>query len=149
MAATTVTSSAPETECTPGRTGVAGASSAIRVISIDQGTEQTVQTLGMQRRELVTTERTWVGTARTQPGATSGWHHHGDYETIITVQAGHIRMEYGAGGREACEAGPGEILVVPRGAVHRESNPGDREQLVLVVRVGSGEPVFNVAGPAA
>ena len=144
----TVESSATAAPAAPGTAGAAGAAEAIRVIGLEHGTEQTAQTPGMRRRELLATERAWVGTARTQPGVTSGWHHHGDYETFITVQAGRIRMEYGAGGRESSEAGPGELLVVPRGAVHRESNPGDVEQLVLLVRVGSGEPVFNVAGPA-
>lgn len=125
------------------------ASAALSVIRSGEGSEQTAQTPGMVRRELVVTTGAWVGTARTQPGVTSGWHHHGDYETFIVVQAGRIRMEFGAGGGGTCEGSQGDLIVVPKGAVHRESNPGDVEQVILVVRVGTGDPVFNVDGPAA
>jgi uncharacterized RmlC-like cupin family protein len=124
------------------------AAGTLQVFGPDDGSAQTAQTQGMLRRELVVTPGAWVGSARTQPGVTSGWHHHGDYDTFITVQAGRIRMEFGAGGGETCEAGPGELIFVPKGAVHRESNPGVTEQVILLVRVGSGDPVFNVDGPA-
>ena len=56
-------------------------------------------------------------------------------------------MEFGPGGAEVLEAGPGDFLYVAPGAVHRESNPSDEECHIVVVRSGSGEPVFNVEGP--
>ena len=37
-----------------------------------------------------------------------------------------------------------DFLYVAPGAVHRESNPSDEECRIVVVRSGSGEPVFNV-----
>ena len=120
----------------------------ITLITPDQRTRQTAQTPGMLREEVVATPDTWVGVAHTVPGIVSGWHHHGDYETFIFVQQGQIHMEFGAGGQEYCEGKAGDFLRVPRGAVHRESNPGDEEQVVVLVRVGSGQPVFNVDGPA-
>jgi uncharacterized RmlC-like cupin family protein len=89
-----------------------------------------------------------VGLARTAPGVVSGWHHHGDYDTYLVVQAGAIRMEFGPGGSDACVAVAGDFLHVPKGAIHRESNPADVEQVMTVVRVGTGEPVFNVERPA-
>jgi hypothetical protein len=36
---------------------------------------------------------------------------------------------------------------VAPGAIHRESNPTDVESQIIVVRSGTGEPVFNVEGP--
>jgi uncharacterized RmlC-like cupin family protein len=60
-----------------------------------------------------------------------------------------IRMEFGPAGGESCTAVAGDFLHVPQGAIHRESNPGAVEQVMVVVRVGSGDPVFNVEGPAA
>lgn len=56
-------------------------------------------------------------------------------------------MEFGEGGRETLEAEVGDFLLVSPHAVHRESNPGAEESVIVVVRSGSGEPVFNVDGP--
>jgi uncharacterized RmlC-like cupin family protein len=57
-------------------------------------------------------------------------------------------MEFGEGGRETIEAGPGDFLLVPKGAVHRESNPAGGRAEVIVVRAGHGESNVNVDGPA-
>jgi uncharacterized RmlC-like cupin family protein len=56
-------------------------------------------------------------------------------------------MEFGPDGGEILDAGPGDFLYVARGAVHRESNPSEEESQIVVVRSGSGEPVFNVDEP--
>jgi uncharacterized RmlC-like cupin family protein len=106
-----------------------------------------VPTSGMIREEAVATDGMWAGLVRTEPSMASGWHHHGDYETAIYVVSGKIRMEFGAGGRDEEEAGPGDFIHVPRGVIHRESNPLDQEATLIVVRAGSGEPVENVDGP--
>jgi uncharacterized RmlC-like cupin family protein len=79
---------------------------------------------------------------------TSGWHHHGEYETSIYVASGALRMKSGPGGSATVEAGPGDFLPVPPGAIHREGNPGADESHLVVVRAGHGPPVVNVDGPA-
>ena len=38
-------------------------------------------------------------------------------------------------------------MLIPKGLVHREGNPGGESSYLVVVRVGTGEPVFNVDGP--
>jgi hypothetical protein len=38
---------------------------------------------------------------------------------------------------------------VPRGAIHREGNPGGEPSEIVVVRSGHGPVVINVVGPAA
>jgi uncharacterized RmlC-like cupin family protein len=129
-------------------TDTSSATDPISVVTPDQHSRQTTQTPGMDRLEVFATPDTWLGIVHTAPGVTSGWHHHGDYETFVYVQQGRVRMEFGPGGHDACEAKAGDFLRVPRGAVHRESNPGDEEQIGVIVRVGSGPPVFNVDGPA-
>jgi uncharacterized RmlC-like cupin family protein len=101
----------------------------------------------MIREEAVATDGMWAGLVRTEPNMASGWHHHGDYETTIYVVSGQLRMEFGAGGRDQEEAGPGDFIHVPRAVIHRESNPLDQEATLIVVRAGSGEPVVNVDGP--
>jgi uncharacterized RmlC-like cupin family protein len=105
-------------------------------------------TAGMIREEAVVTDRVWAGLVRTDPCMVSGWHHHGAYETIIVVQSGQVKMESGPGGKEVVEGRPGDFLFVPRGTVHRESNPTEEESRAVVVRSGSGPPVVNVQGPA-
>jgi uncharacterized RmlC-like cupin family protein len=101
----------------------------------------------MIREEALATESMWAGLVRTEPRMASGWHHHGDYETAIYVVSGRLRMEFGPGGGEAEEAGPGDFIHVPREVIHRESNPLDGEATLIVVRAGSGEVVVNVDGP--
>ena len=59
-----------------------------------------------------------------------------------------MRLESGPGGEVVVEAGPGDFLRVPAGAVHRESNPGDGTSRAVIVRCGSGTPTVNVDGPA-
>lgn len=105
-------------------------------------------TPGMIREQAIAVEGLWAGLVRTGPGAASGWHHHGDYETSIYIASGRLRMESGAGGRDVVDAEPGDFLHVPPGAVHRESNPGDVESSIVVVRAGHGVPTVNVDGPA-
>jgi uncharacterized RmlC-like cupin family protein len=104
-------------------------------------------TPGMTRSQAVETEGMWVGHARTDPGMVSGWHHHGDHESAIYVLSGVLRMEFGPGGAEAFDAGPGDFVHVGRGAVHREGNPSDESADIVVVRAGTGESVVNVDGP--
>jgi uncharacterized RmlC-like cupin family protein len=78
----------------------------------------------------------------------SGWHHHGEYETTIYVLTGSLRMEFGPDGSNTLEAGPGDFVYVPKGAVHRESNPSAEPADIVVVRAGRGESTINADGPA-
>ena len=106
------------------------------------------QTPGMVREQAVMTGDMWAGLVRTEPHMVSGWHHHGDHETSIYVISGALRMESGPEGESIVEAAPGDFLYVPKGAVHREANPGDEESQIVVVRVGHGPTVINVKTPA-
>jgi uncharacterized RmlC-like cupin family protein len=118
----------------------------VRRITPDERT-QGAQTPGMIREEAVATDGMWAGLARTDAGMVSGWHHHGNHESTIYVLSGALRMEFGPGGSEILEAGPGDFLYVASGAIHRESNPSGEESQIVVVRSGSGAPVVNVDGP--
>jgi uncharacterized RmlC-like cupin family protein len=104
-------------------------------------------TPGMDRFTALQSDRMWVGGARTEPGMVSGWHHHGDHESAIYVVSGALRMEFGKGGSQVFDAGPGDFVYVPRGAIHRETNPTEVPADIVVVRGGTGESVVNVDGP--
>jgi uncharacterized RmlC-like cupin family protein len=105
-------------------------------------------TPGMTREQAIEVPGMWAGFVRTEAQTTTGWHHHADYETTIYVVSGSLRMESGPGGAEVLEAGPGDFLRVPKGAIHREGNPGDEQSHLVVVRAGEGPAVVNVDGPA-
>jgi uncharacterized RmlC-like cupin family protein len=105
-------------------------------------------TPGMRRRQAFTAPGLWAGVVHTEPGATSGWHHHSGHETSLYVVAGRMRLEFGPGGGEVIEAGPGDFVHVPAGAIHRESNPDDGPSTAVIARTGEGPPTVNVDGPA-
>ena len=96
-------------------------------------------TPGMVREQAIAVAGLWAGVAHTEPGMTSGWHHHGAHETSIYIASGSLRME----------SGPGDFVYVPPGVVHREGNPGSAPSLLVVVRAGTGPTTVNVAGPAS
>lgn len=103
---------------------------------------------GMIRERAIEVDGLWAGLVRTAPGMTSGWHHHGDFETSIYVAQGTLRMESGPGGSDVIEAAPGDFLHIPKGSIHREGNHGSEESHLVVVRAGRGAPTVNVDGPA-
>lgn len=105
-------------------------------------------TPGMIREQAIAVPGMWAGFVRTEPRMTSGWHHHADHDTAIYVLRGALRMESGPGGAEVLEAGPGDFLHVPKGAIHREGNPEEEESHIVVVRAGQGPTTINVDGPA-
>jgi uncharacterized RmlC-like cupin family protein len=105
-------------------------------------------TPGVVRERAIEVDGLWAGVARTAPGKTSAWHHHGDYVTSIYVVSGRLKMESGVDGRDVADAVAGDFLHVPAHAIHRESNPGDVESEIVVVRAGRGVPTVNVDGPA-
>ena len=113
-----------------------------------EGRVETDPTPGIVREQAIAIEGLWAGLARTAPGMTSGWHHHGGYETSIYVVSGRLRMESGTGGDAVVEAVAGDFVHVPAGAIHRESNPSDAESHIVVVRADQGVPTVNVDGPA-
>jgi uncharacterized RmlC-like cupin family protein len=104
-------------------------------------------TPGMARSAAFASDTVWVGEVRTGPGVASGWHHHGEHATYGRVLEGAVRVEFGPGGSTTLEAGPGDFFHVPPHTIHRESNPGAGEQVIVVVRTGSGPSVINVEGP--
>jgi len=81
-------------------------------------------------------------------GAVSGWHHHGKRELYAFIRSGHLKLEYGPGGKGSVDAHEGDFIHVAQGVVHRDLNPGNEELSVVNLLVGEGPPVVNVDGPS-
>jgi uncharacterized RmlC-like cupin family protein len=103
-------------------------------------------TAGMQREAAIVLPDLWSGRVRTAPGATSGWHHHGEHDTVAYVVRGAFRVETADG---VVQGDPGDFVHIPPRTVHRESNPAEEAAEVVLVRRGTGPVVVNVEGPAA
>jgi uncharacterized RmlC-like cupin family protein len=101
-------------------------------------------TPGVAREAAIVVDGLWSGRARTEAGVTSGWHHHGEHDTIIYVVTGAIRVETAAGSDQADVGG---FVYVPAHVVHRESNPTSKTAEVVVVRRGSGPGGVRGAPP--
>lgn len=124
-----------------------GTSSGIRRFGPRDLRADTAQTPGMWRAAALDQEGLWSGLVRTAPGTASGWHHHGDYDSVIYVAEGAVMLEYGAKGGERLEAHAGDFVLVPKRTVHRESNPSTRESVLVITRAGEGPAVFNLDAP--
>jgi uncharacterized RmlC-like cupin family protein len=105
-------------------------------------------TPGMRRQRAIEAPGLWAGLVHTEPGATSGWHHHGEHESSLYVVSGRMRLQFGPGGESVLDAEAGSFIHVPAHTVHRESNPTDEVATVVISRAGSGVPTVNVDGPA-
>jgi uncharacterized RmlC-like cupin family protein len=105
-------------------------------------------TPGKAREQAIDIEGLWSGMVRTEPGVASGWHHHGDHDTAVYVIDGNVRIEFGPGGAQALDAGPGDFVHIPKHVVHREINSGSTRSQEIITRSGTGPLTINVDGPA-
>jgi uncharacterized RmlC-like cupin family protein len=104
-------------------------------------------TPGMARFVAFSGEDRWIGRVTSDPGVTSGWHHHGQHDTYFQVATGGTRLEFEDG--STLDAGPGDFVHIPAGTVHRESSVGADRLEVILVRIGTGPQVVDVPDPAA
>src|SRR4029077_10481585 len=122
----------------------------LRIVKHDQLDARTAQTLGMQRRAAVTTERTgasklWAGTVTIDPNAKTGAHHHGDLESVIYVVSGVARLRWGDRLEYVAEAEKGDFIYVPPYVPHQEINASEDVQLDCVLaRSGQQGLVVNL-----
>lgn len=104
-------------------------------------------TPGKTREQAIDVPGLWSGFVRSEPGAASGWHHHGDHDTAVYVIEGNVRIEFGPGGGRSVDAGPGDFVHIPKHVVHREVNPGPAASQEIITRSGTGPLTVNVDGP--
>ena len=122
----------------------------VRIVRAGELDSRTAQTLGMQRKAAVTTERTgakqlWAGTVTVDTNAKTGAHHHGDLESVIYVVSGIARLRWGERLEFVAEANAGDFIYVPPYVPHQEINPSEDLQLHCVLaRSGQRGLVVNL-----
>ena len=89
----------------------------------------------------------WVGYLTLEPGAASGWHHHGDWSSYACVLRGVLRWEFGPNGSDALEVGAGDTGRMPARLVHRDVSAGDETLEMILFRAGEGPLTIDVAAP--
>jgi uncharacterized RmlC-like cupin family protein len=104
-------------------------------------------TPGLVREVAFTTDGAVLLRTRAEGGVISSWHHHGNREVFGHILRGQARFEFGPGGREHTHVPEGGFFHIPGGLVHRDVNPVDEAQEMVISFVGSGPLVENVDGP--
>lgn len=104
-------------------------------------------TPGVLREVAFESGRATMMRARAEAGAASGWHHHGERDVFGYVVRGAARFEFGPGGTESTEVAEGGFFHVPSGLIHRDVNPLDESQEIILTVVGDGPLVVNVDAP--
>jgi hypothetical protein len=69
------------------------------------------------------------------------------YDTCTYVVTGSLRMESGPGGANVVQAGSGDFLHVPKGAIHRDSNRATRRPSSSWYDAGTAQPWSTSTGP--
>jgi uncharacterized RmlC-like cupin family protein len=105
------------------------------------------QTTNIERGQAFAHDGLWAGFVVFPAGASTGWHHHGDYATYGYVTSGAMTVEFGPVGSELVEIGEGDFICIPAHLIHRESVAPDGGAGVIVRVGGVGATVFNIEGP--
>jgi quercetin dioxygenase-like cupin family protein len=104
-------------------------------------------TPGIVRELAFELDRAALIRSRAEGRAVTGWHHHGDRDVLGYVVRGRARFEFGPGGAESTDVEEHGFFHVPAGLVHRDVNPSDELQELVLSVVGEGPLVINVDGP--
>lgn len=107
------------------------------------------QSSGMQRGEAFAHDGVWAGFSAFPGGATTGWHHHGDYATYGYITKGKLTVESGPDGTDLLEVSAGDFIYIPAHFVHRESVGPEGGEGAIVRVGGDGTTTFNVDGPTS
>ncbi|HEX6534130.1 MAG TPA: cupin domain-containing protein [Gemmatimonadaceae bacterium] len=100
------------------------------------------------RKVIDVDDRLAINIARNEPKAISGWHHHGDSVGCVYVLRGQVRIEWGPGGRDIAKLSTGDFYVLDPRTIHRESNPGPDDHVLIAFAMGTGRKFIEADGPA-
>ncbi len=79
-------------------------------------------------------EKIWMGESHIGPATRSDNHHHGESETGIYVLSGNPVFVFLQDNEESrIKAQPGDYIYVPPYVAHREENPSEEEDAVVIL----------------
>jgi uncharacterized RmlC-like cupin family protein len=120
---------------------------SIEVVHVT-GVKRGDSTLGVRRDKAFEEEDIVIGRSRVAGGVESAWHHHGKRDVYGYMVLGTLRFDFGKGAGKSVMAHTGDFFHIPLGLVHRDVNPDERKEAVVVnIMFGRGPPVVNVEGP--
>ncbi|MGH2417791.1 MAG: cupin domain-containing protein [Candidatus Limnocylindria bacterium] len=94
-------------------------------------------------------EGAWVGFLCLEPGASSPWHHHGEWDSYAYVTRGVLRWEFGHDGGDSVTIAAGDVGRMPAWVVHRDVSAGAEDLAMVLFRAGEGQLTIDVDGPLA
>ncbi|WP_082407556.1 cupin domain-containing protein [Mesorhizobium sp. 1M-11] len=72
-------------------------------------------TPGQNRRKALAAGNLWVGQCHvTALDAPSQWHHHEEFDSVMYMLSGRIRVDFGENGQDSFEIGKGDYAYFPR-----------------------------------
>jgi quercetin dioxygenase-like cupin family protein len=83
-------------------------------------------------------QRVLMERTRQEPGDVTSWQLHPNYVSYAYQMSGRLRIEFGAGGCDSVEAGPGDFVRIPAGMVYRARAVGDAPRTGVGIHIGSG-----------
>jgi len=123
----------------------------IEVIHVG-GSKAGLSTRGIVRDKAFEKKDIVLGRSRVGGGVESAWHHHGLRDVYGFIVSGRVRFEFGKGGKASVMATAGDFFHIPVGLVHRDVNPDQQNEAVVVnVMVGkaAGGECRRAVNPAA
>ncbi|MGQ0607573.1 MAG: cupin domain-containing protein [Chloroflexota bacterium] len=117
------------------------------MVQADEREEATGLPRGVVGQQAFHDDQVWVGFLRLETGASSPWHHHGEYDSYAYVFAGVLRWEHGEGGRDSTTVRAGDVGRMPGWMVHRDVSADDEDLEMILFRAGSGELTIDLDGP--
>jgi uncharacterized RmlC-like cupin family protein len=120
--------------------------SSICVVRPKQFDTATAQTPGSKRaaaiyREVGIDSPMWGGLFVVEPGAHTGFHHHGEQHTIAYVLSSTSYVRWGDRGEFDATAQAGDFLFVPAWLPHQEINPSRDVPFQWIVVRSTPEPI--------
>jgi uncharacterized RmlC-like cupin family protein len=107
-------------------------------------------TRGIVRDRAFESEEVLFGQSKIAVGTQSGWHHHGTRHLYGYIVSGRLRFDYVKAKIESIELNPSDFFHIPVGLVHRDVNPDQTMEAVVVnILLGKGPAVVNVPDPSA
>lgn len=103
-------------------------------------------TQGIIRNKAFEADEVLFARSRVAGGVESDWHHHGTRNLYGFLVSGRLRFDFGRTGKDSIEIEPGDFFHIPVGLVHRDVNPDQQQEAVVVnILLGEGPPVVNMS----